>query len=70
MVVMIAWPNARDERHRDHPYTTYLGSMTTDVSFTKLGTNTGTVGFVVHTPKQPVRVGGIVTGPMTMTTCP
>lgn len=55
--------------HADHPNTTYLGMTTIDIRFQKEGSDTE-VNLTIHTPKKEIKLGGVVTGTVAISSCP
>lgn len=54
--------------HADHSRVTYLGTMTLDLHLVK-GASGTSVEMIVHTPKAPMKLQGVLTGPIVMGTC-
>lgn len=54
--------------HSDYPLTTYLGPTTIDFNFKKTAEG-GKVEIKIYTPKEPIKLSGIVNGPVTLDTC-
>ncbi len=54
--------------HSDHPYVTYSGSTTIDLTLKKRKGD-WLVNMKMHTPKKKVRLHGILTGNVLMSTC-
>ncbi len=55
--------------HSDYPFTTYSGSATIDIGFSRRGVTNWIVDITLYTPKDSIKLRGTVNGSVVVSTC-
>ena len=56
--------------HSDFPFTTYSGSSTIEINFSRRGVTNWVVDITLYTPKESIKLRGTLNGNVVVSTCP
>jgi hypothetical protein len=56
--------------HSDFPFTTYSGSSTIEIDFSRRGLTNWVVEITLYTPKESIKLRGTLNGNVVVSTCP
>ena len=56
--------------HSDFPFTTYSGSSTIEINFSRRGVTNWVVDITLYTPKESIKLRGTLNGNVFVSTCP